>query len=180
MKPSTFIFPILTAIVFVACSTPQTPPESQAPLAVPVATLPKNSGPALEEMPQTAEETQTLSTRYNPKGRRDPFRSIVNPRNGLRRPTRVGSLPPLQRKDISELQLIGIIWGEFGPKAMITVPEGKGYTVQVGTRIGLNKGVVKRITQNEVVVEETLVNVFGETQNSDVIMELHAQKEGLE
>ncbi|MBN4054816.1 pilus assembly protein PilP, partial [Nitrospira defluvii] len=166
--------------VLSACSTPKTPSESQTPLVVPVTAPSENNEQTEENSPQPPEEAEVVLVSYNPKGRRDPFRSIVSSRSGSRRPTVVGSLPPLQRRDISNLKLIGIIWGDFAPNAIITAPGGKGYTVRVGTRIGLNNGVIKRITQNEVVVEETLVNIFGEAEKSDVTMELHPQKEGLE
>jgi len=163
-----------------ACSTAQTPPEPAIPIAV-QAPAPSENGEALNA-PEMREEPagkkeEEVFINYNPKGRRDPFRSIVVTRTGVNAGKDIGSLPPLQRRDLSELKVIGIVWGEMGPSAIITVPDGKGYAVRVGTRIGLNNGVIKRITQNQVVVEETLLNLFGETSQSKVMMELHPQKE---
>ncbi len=183
---------VLLPLVFIfsgflsACSSAQTPPESKPAVAVPI-TAASEPEEALNEVntlspegESVEEKTEEVLINYNPKGRRDPFRSIVISRSAANLQRNVDSLPPLQRRDLSDLKLIGIIWGEMGPSAIVTVPGGSGYTVRVGTRIGLNNGVIKRITQNEVVVEESLLSIFGETSQNDVIMELHPHKEGQE
>lgn len=114
---------------------------------------------------------------YNPEGRRDPFKSII-----IATGKRSGSenLPPLQRKELSEMKLIGIVWGGFGHGAVIQTQDGKGYPVRKGTRIGMNNGVISQITNKEVVIEEKYLDIFGETKVRNVVMELHPQKEGLE
>ncbi|NKE71024.1 pilus assembly protein PilP [Candidatus Manganitrophus noduliformans] len=114
---------------------------------------------------------------YNPEGRRDPFKSIIIA-TGKRSASE--NLPPLQRKELSEMKLIGIVWGGFGHGAVIQTQDGKGYPVRKGTRIGMNNGVISRITNKEVVIEEKYLDIFGETKVRNVVMELHPQKEGLE
>ncbi|MFQ5597715.1 MAG: pilus assembly protein PilP [Nitrospiria bacterium] len=175
---------LLQGVLLISCSMAETPPAvTKPPSVLPLAseTLTAEPEEALAASPAGRDEAiKAPIFRYDPKGRRDPFRSIVASRGRIRNPRAGENLPPLQRKDISELKLIGIIWGSLGPSAIITVPTGEGYPVRVGTRIGLNRGVVKRITQNAVVVEETHLNMFGETDKSDVVMELHPDKEMLE
>jgi type IV pilus assembly protein PilP len=114
---------------------------------------------------------------YNPEGRRDPFKSIIIA-TGKRSASE--NLPPLQRKELSEMKLIGIVWGGFGHGAIIQTQDGKGYPVRKGTRIGLNNGVINQITNKEVVIEEKYLDIFGDTKVRNVVMELHPQKEGLE
>lgn len=114
---------------------------------------------------------------YNPEGRRDPFKSIIIA-TGKRSASE--NLPPLQRKELSEMKLIGIVWGGFGHGAVIQTQDGKGYPVRKGTRIGMNNGVISQITNKEVVIEEKYLDIFGETKVRNVVMELHPQKEGLE
>lgn len=114
---------------------------------------------------------------YHPEGRRDPFKSIIIA-TGKRNLSE--NLPPLQRKDLSEMKLIGIVWGGFGHGAVIQTQDGKGYPVRKGTRIGLNNGVISQITNKELVIEEKFLDIFGETKVRNVVMELHPQKEGLE
>ncbi|MBI3802862.1 MAG: pilus assembly protein PilP [Nitrospirae bacterium] len=156
-----------------------------APPAVPKATpspisavVPK---PKIEEAaPSTGlvkKEDPAALFQYNPEGRRDPFKSIIVA-SGKR--TISESLPPLQRKELSEMRLIGIVWGNFGHGAIVQTPDGKGYPVRKGTRIGTNNGLVSQITNKEMVVEEKFQDIFGETKVRSVVMELHPQKEGLE
>jgi type IV pilus assembly protein PilP len=114
---------------------------------------------------------------YNPSGRRDPFAAIIleGPKSGAENM----NLPPLQRASLTELSLIGIIWGGFGYTAMVQTPDGKGYTVRQGTKIGPNNGVVSAITENSVVVQERFTDVYGKKQVREYVKLLH-QKENTE
>ena len=88
-------------------------------------------------------------------------------------------MPPLQRISLTELNLIGIIWGGFGYSAMVQTLDGKGYTVRQGTRIGPNNGTVSSITENAVIVHERYTDVYGSKQVREYVKLLHA-KEGSE
>jgi type IV pilus assembly protein PilP len=114
---------------------------------------------------------------YNPSGRRDPFAAIIldGPKAGADNL----NLPPLQRASLTELSLIGIIWGGFGYTAMVQTSDGKGYTVRQGTKIGPNNGVVSAITENSVVVQERFTDVYGKKQVREYVKLLH-QKENTE
>jgi type IV pilus assembly protein PilP len=80
---------------------------------------------------------------------------------------------------LTELNLIGIVWGGFGYSAMVQTPDGKGYTVKPGTRIGPNNGVVTAITENAVIVQERFADVYGNKQVREYVKRLHT-KEGPE
>ena len=146
--------------------------------------------PAATRVPEPAVasavvETQTEGTAaptpplyaYNPEGRRDPFRSILVT---IETGKALESLPPLLRTEVSELRLIGIVWGGFGYSAMVQTPDGKGYTIHVGTPIGLNHGEVRKITERYLTVEEKYTDIFGENKVREVKLDLHPQKEGSE
>jgi type IV pilus assembly protein PilP len=75
--------------------------------------------------------------------------------------------------------LIGIIWGGFGYSAMVQTPDGKGYTIKRGTRIGPNNGVVSAITENALIVQEQYSDVYGKKQVREYMKHLHP-KEGSE
>ncbi|TAJ07776.1 MAG: hypothetical protein EPO61_11630 [Nitrospirae bacterium] len=113
---------------------------------------------------------------YDPSGRRDPFKPI-----GLEKQTKEGNLdlPPLQRVGLTEVSLIAIIWGGYGYSAMVQTPDGKGYTVRQGTKIGPNNGVISAITENSLVVQERFTDVYGNKQVREYVKRLHA-KEGSE
>ncbi|MFQ5580243.1 MAG: pilus assembly protein PilP [Nitrospiria bacterium] len=150
--------------------------EEIPPVPTPQVSL---AGKAVEDLSSTSEiKEEAVVFRYNPEGRRDPFRSILAAsRNAQKRRM---DLPPLQRLSLSELKLIGIVWGGYGFGAIVQTPDGKGYTLRKGTRIGIKGGIVRRITKEEVLIREIGTNIFGETETSTVVMKLHPQEEGLE
>jgi len=70
------------------------------------------------------------------------------------------------------------VWGGFGYNAMLEGPDGKGYFVRVGTIIGPNRGVIKKITQNTIVIEEKYKNMMGEIESKEIVVELRKKQEG--
>lgn len=169
--------PFLVALLF-GCGETAPPVASKPAPSTAAAVVPAPSAEEIApaEAPVKKEDPAALF-QYNPEGRRDPFKSIIIA-SGKRSSSE--NLPPLQRKELSELRLIGIVWGSFGHGAIVQASDGKGYPVREGTRIGLNNGVISRITNKEVVIEEKYLDIFGETKVRNVVMELHPQKEGLE
>lgn len=113
---------------------------------------------------------------YDPSGRRDPFAPIVQELQPEKMDT---TLPPLQRVTLTELNLIAIVWGAYGYTAMVQTPEGHGYTVRRGTRIGQNNGVVSAITERGIIVQERFTDVYGKKQEREHVKLLHP-KEGSE
>jgi type IV pilus assembly protein PilP len=113
---------------------------------------------------------------YDPSGRRDPFVPVLQQLGfGPIDPT----LPPLQRVGLTEMNLIAVIWGAYGYTAMVQTPDGNGYTVRRGTRIGPNNGVVSAVTEKGIVVQERFTDVYGSKQEREYVKLLHP-KEGAE
>jgi|SRR5262245_9921052 len=122
----------------------------------------------------TLEPTSARS--YDPSGRRDPFVPVLQQLGaGPIDP----SLPPLQRVGLTEMNLIAVIWGAYGNSAMVQTPDGNGYTVRRGTRIGPNNGVVSAVTEKGIVVQERFTDVYGSKQEREYVKLLHP-KEGAE
>ena len=92
---------------------------------------------------------------YQARGRRDPF---VKP--NVDKPVAEGNTHgpflPLQRFNLGDLKLTGIIWDVNRPKAMIIDPESKVHIVGPNTKIGKNNGYIAVIREGEIVVVETL------------------------
>jgi len=149
-------------------TTKSTAPRLQPPAPVQPVALPP------EKTPKPAAVVTPFS--YNPGGRRDPFRSIIT----IEKIKGIRGLLPLQRVEINELKLIAIVWGGFGYHAMVQTSDGKGYTLNVGTAVGPNDGSVKKITEQNVMIEENYTDIFGERKLRQVVLELHPQKEGAE
>jgi len=105
--------------------------------------------------------------------RRDPFRPFALA------PAHVGverdRLPPLQRYDIAQLKLVGVVRGSREarpPRALVEDPAGVGFILTPGTPIGPNGGVVTRIGPRQVVIEEWHTDVIGVRHRNALRLEL--------
>lgn len=105
---------------------------------------------------------------------RDPFRPPSFPSAELAHENR----PPLLRYDLGQLKLVGTIHGVREPVALIEDAEGLGYIIRVGTRIGVNDGVVKSIGKGRVVIEEHPVSIYGQRRTVRVVMKLGSAERG--
>lgn len=94
---------------------------------------------------------------YVPGKRRDPFMPVISERAQQANRDR----SPLQRVPLGDLTLIGVVWGGFGSRAMVQTPDGRGYTIQQGTLVGPNHGVVTGISEDAVTIEERMTEVSG-------------------
>ena len=171
------IFIIVAFLFFVGCEAPKPPPTPIAP-AKPEAKAPK------AEAEVKKEEEKPYS--YTPAGKVDPFKPFIEltppAPAGARapgvapakpRPKRPTPVPtPLQRFDLAQLKLVGVIAQPEGNLALIEDPTGRGYIVSVGTAIGLKNGLVKKITTEGVVVEEEEQKPTGEVGYPEVTMAL--------
>ncbi len=103
--------------------------------------------------------TSPSDTPYNPIGKPDPFQpstlATVEKGKGPK------SLLPLEQFEVNDFELVGVVSGSGIKKAIVQDLTGKGYFIQVGTRIGKNGGQVVRITDQEVVVEEPYQDFLG-------------------
>ena len=87
-------------------------------------------------------------------------------------PRKRENLSPLERLELSQLKLVGIVWDIADPRAMVEDSGGLGYVVRVGTPIGSHDGRVKAIKRNEVIVEEFYSDDYGARRKRDVGMKL--------
>jgi len=156
----------------IACS------ETEKAPVRPSATASKSiQQPVTQVTPTVTEATAHPVFSYDAQGRRDPFSPLVTKAENKER---AGSKPPLERYTISEFHLTGIVWGGFGYNAMLEGPDGKGYFVRAGTIIGPNKGVIKKITKDSMVIEEKYKNFMGVTERKQVVIPLRTKQEGMQ
>ena len=149
-------------------------PEMQRPARVAESPAP-SSGSSVSQ-PGDSLSLEFSGVSYDPSGRRDPFLPMFQPGQQAEPDS---SLPPLQRVGLTELSLIGVLWGNYGYTAMVQTPDGKGYSIRRGTRIGPNNGVVSSITERGIIVQERFTDVYGNKQEREYVKLLHP-KEGTE
>jgi type IV pilus assembly protein PilP len=108
---------------------------------------------------------------YTPMGKRDPFMPFEHPSNSSPQ----GPIWPLQKFELDQLKLVGVIWDVKTPKAMILDPSGHGYVVTVNERVGRNNGYIARIREGEIVVIENVTGTEGKTTYITKLMKLQPQ-----
>ena len=121
---------------------------------------------------------------YEAKNKTDPFVSFVKVRAyelleaAKRAKAQKKASTPLETVEVHTLKLIGIInKGNGQTAAMVELPDGKGYLIRPGTIVGLYDGVVKEIKNATVVVEENIMDIFGESKQRTINLRLRQEKE---
>ncbi len=121
-------------------------------------------GAMAEEVPDSGASSQ--ETAYDPSGKRDPFKPFIKltERENEKKPSVSELLPPIQRYSLEEFKLVGVLWMQKQPKAMIVDPEKNTYVLGVGDEIGNMRGRIVEIRNNGILVQEKryFENVFGE------------------
>ena len=116
---------------------------------------------------------------YSPAGIDDPFVPFIQPEvrepaaTQPERPRR--PLTPLEKVEVSQLKLVGIIWGaeqQHTPSAMVELPDGKGFILKTGTVVGPNMGQVVSIRPDQVLVMEEVTDIFGVTREKMTTLRL--------
>ena len=141
-----FLLSLLVVAVAVATVIAQTP--------APTTTAPATADTTGTSVQQTLEEILDEPVggetyRYDPQGRRDPFRSLVGPAPQRDQSTRPPGVPGML---IDEMKLQGIVQTRQGLVAMISGPDNNGYLIRVGDKTF--DGEVIRITRTQVVFRQ--------------------------
>jgi type IV pilus assembly protein PilP len=111
---------------------------------------------------------------YNPSGKRDPFRTFLSqgvdpiPTDSFRR-------GPLQKYDVGQYEIQGIIWGVDRARALVKDPEGEGHVMELGTYVGKNWGKVTSIDECVVVVTEEYQTRDGELMITPITLRLRPE-----
>ncbi len=111
------------------------------------ATTGTNVQQTLEEILEEPQGAETY--RYDPQGRRDPFRSLVGPAPKIEPGQRPPGVPGFL---IDEIKLTGIVRTKQGIVGVVSGPDNKGYLIRVGDKV--LDGEVIRITPSSVVFRQ--------------------------
>lgn len=103
--------------------------------------------------------------RYDPTGKRDPF---LSPFHSAPVPVVPEPMvpkedkPSLQRFDLGQMRLMGVVLVAGESQALIEDGEGVKHLVTSGMLIGSKGGVIKAIESERIVVEEYEIDVHGQ------------------
>lgn len=115
---------------------------------------------------------------YNPKGRRDPFLSIIERTKRERaseKKKKGGS--PAEIYDLAEIRVIAIANDSKKYYAMVQFPDMKYFTITEGMALGLYGGRVIKINSDGVLIREHVKNYKGEVKPKDTILKLRKEEE---
>jgi Tfp pilus assembly protein PilP len=144
----TFGYSLLIVIAAVASVVAQTPSAGTATSTDTAAT--STASDVQKSLEEILEEPTTTDTyRYDPQGRRDPFRSLIGPTPKLEPGQRPAGVPGFL---IDELKLQGIFKTRQGLTAMVNGPDNKGHLLRMGDKV--LDGEVLRITATAVVFRQ--------------------------
>lgn len=150
LKPS-FALTLLLIVAAVASVVAQTPPATKTDTSSTGTSDPTSTASDVQKtLEEILEEPTTTDTyRYDPQGRRDPFRSLIGPAPKLepgQRPAGVAGFL------IDEMKLQGIFRTKAGLTAMVAGPDNKGYLLHVSDKV--LDGEVIRITATSLVFRQ--------------------------
>jgi type IV pilus assembly protein PilP len=105
---------------------------------------------------------------YSKGGKVNPFEPLLrdegaqSSENKLTAKKRIPQ-SPLEKIDLGQLKLVGIVAAVSGHRALMEETSGKGYIIVKGTYIGSNSGKVVDIEIDKVVIEEEFEDAYGKT-----------------
>lgn len=113
--------------------------------------------------------------RYDPTGKRDPFRSFVKDKL---RDDASDVASPLEQFELGQLTISGVVWQADRRRALVLDPSGQAYVVKTGDRIGKNDGVVTEIGDAALVVRESYVDFHGDKTEKEIEMRIRQSTGG--
>ena len=158
----------LTYLLLVGCFFPQT---------VAAQDLNKQVNATLKQLPKWIEPPEF---EYEPQNLPDPFKRFLKLGNQDQDQEEnsqksKAEMTPLERVKPGQVKLKGIMWYPDNPEgaiAMVELPNGKGYTLEKNTKIGGNKGRVKEILPNKVIIQQQVTDILGKEKTKTVVLEL--------
>ncbi len=124
-----------------------------------VVSNPESNGKKVESKMLAAGPGTDRKPAYRSKGRIDPFAPLVKEPTPVPK-TRKGDRPrvetrtELEKVDLSQLKLVGVILADSGNRALVTMANGKGHVITKGTPIGPNSGKVLEISGKGAIIQE--------------------------
>ena len=100
---------------------------------------------------------------YSSSGKRDPFKPFIKtPKE--KEAVITATTPPIKRFPLEEYRIVGIVWVNNEPKAMVVDPEKNTYFLGKADEIGNKNGVIIEVNENGLLVSEKrfFEDVFGE------------------
>jgi len=169
VRTRNLLYSLLIVLAAVATVVAQAPATSTTGTATGATS--GTSADVSKTLEEILEEPATTDTyRYDPQGRRDPFRSLIGP---------APQLDPTQRPPgtrgflIDEMRLQGIFTTRHGLAAMVAGPDNKGHLLRAGDKVF--DGEVIRVTRTSVVFRQEVNDPTRIERYREVVKDLAPQ-----
>ena len=149
----------------------EAPKPDTVPPARSTSMSPDNSMSPKSVSPEKHDPSNPRETLYSmtPASKARPEPPVVAKKRKKRIP-----LSPLERFDLDQLKLVGIVHSPGGYRAIVEDHSGKGHILKVGTYIGRNNGRVIRIEKDRVVIAEEITAESGNVTVKENVLKLHS------
>jgi type IV pilus assembly protein PilP len=97
--------------------------------------------------------------------KRDPFEPVLSHMN-----LSESAFYTLEKYDVGQYTMIGIISDIPSPKVMFRAPDGRKYILKKGERIGRNGGVITQIERKQVVILERTKSYDGSINEKSIVL----------
>ena len=133
------------------------------------------AAPTVAVTAPTAESGQHKDGSYEYGGlaRRDPFAPLVSKREA----GKDKGISPLETYDVNEIKVIAILWAKTKYYAVLSLPDGKAYTVTDGIKVGTRNGVISKIVKDSMVIKERVRDARGVMNPRDTVLRLRGEEE---
>jgi Tfp pilus assembly protein PilP len=127
-----------------------------------------------EKVPETTEAVKKSDNyEYTGASRRDPFTSLILKKSA----GKVKGRTPLESYETTEMKLIAIMWANNKYYAVVSLPDSKSYTVYAGLKVGMNAGVIKKITKDTMIIADRIKDVRGRFSPKERVLKLRTEEE---
>jgi len=172
MKKITYLFLIILLLFsFGGCKKEQAAVKKPMAEKVKLAEVKKDMKES-EEAKRVAQEVY----KYDARGRRDPFMSLVTISISKQKPTKKKGASPIESFAIEEISLLAIARDKEKYYALIMLPDKKNFTITEGMTLGLQGGKVEKITEDMVLIREHVRDYRGNIKPKDTVLKLHKEE----
>ncbi|MCF8030439.1 MAG: pilus assembly protein PilP [Desulfohalobiaceae bacterium] len=114
---------------------------------------------------------------YTARNKPNPFEPFIRRSPGTEEgnTSKNKTLTPLERISPSQLKLEGILnhgAGAAEMSALVELPNGKGYILRKGMRIGTEGARVESIQENSIIIQQQYIDRMGEKKTKQTVLKL--------
>jgi Tfp pilus assembly protein PilP len=110
---------------------------------------------------------------YTSVGRRDPFTSLIQKKTS----DKEKGATALESYESADMKLIAVLWEKNRYYAVVSLPDGKSYTVFEGVKVGKSSGIIKKINKDTMIIAERVKDARGRISPKERVLKLRTEEE---